>query len=337
MDKAITLNPDVPPHELENIVRQAEQAGFTHCYVADQGFSRDVYVTLAMLACATQTIRLGPGITHPYTRHAVVTAISIATLDEVSDGRAFLGLGAGGSRSLVPMQIERTKPMERCRETVEICRGLWKGEPVNYSGEFFHLASAHPGFACRQDIDVHWAARGPKMLALGGEIADVNILHAIPDFELGSVVQHVFEGARRSGRNPKLQYAVTHVFDEDSRQSARERTVYRLVDSSEAVKKQLSLSETMIAEMRHQVTNQGLSAASQLVSDEILSHYTLDGSPEECARKLRPLIAENRLTGITFEVHSFPQAAEIIERGARILSILENGSSSDQAPQLSGS
>jgi 5,10-methylenetetrahydromethanopterin reductase len=323
MDKAITLNPDVPPDELKKIVLRAEQVGYTHCYVADQGFSRDVYVTLSMLACSTHSIRLGPGITHPYTRHAAVTAISIATLDEVSGGRAFLGLGAGGSRSLVPMQIERSKPMEMCRETVEICRALWKDKTVDFSGEFFHLANARPNFSSRNNIEVHWAARGPKMLALGGEIADVSILHAIPDFELGNVVQRVQEGARRAGRIPKLQYAVTHVFDDVSRQSARERTVYRLVDSSEAVKKRLGLNEATITEMRNRVTTQGLRSAAYLVSDDILCHYTLEGSPEECAKKLRPLVEVNGLTGITFEVHSFPQAAEIIERGAQILSMIE--------------
>jgi 5,10-methylenetetrahydromethanopterin reductase len=323
MYKGITINPDVPPEELKKITLHAEEAGYTHFYVADQGFSRDVYVSLTMLACATRSIILGPGITHPYTRHAVVTAISVASLDEISGGRAFLGIGAGGSRTLVPLQIERKNPMKMCRETVEICRGLWQGESLNYPGEFFKLASARPNFACRKDIPVHWAARGPKMLAMGGEIADVNLLHSIPDFELANVVESVLEGARRVERKPMMQLAVTHVFDEQSRKSARERSVYRLVDSSDEVKRKLGLNAARIDEIRSLMTTRGLQAAAHLVSDEVLSHFILEGSPEECAEKLSKTVEDHGLTGITFEVHSFQQAIEIIDRGANILGMIE--------------
>ena len=58
---------------------------------------RECYVGLAALAARTDQIRLGPGVTDPYSRHPAVTAATIATLDELSGRRALLGLGVGGT------------------------------------------------------------------------------------------------------------------------------------------------------------------------------------------------------------------------------------------------
>ncbi len=102
MISGITMNPDADPQVLKAIARQVEELGFSYCYVADQGLSRDVYVTLSNLAASTTSLRLGPGITHPYVRHPAATAVAIATLDELSHHRAFLGIGAGGTRALAP-------------------------------------------------------------------------------------------------------------------------------------------------------------------------------------------------------------------------------------------
>jgi 5,10-methylenetetrahydromethanopterin reductase len=73
-----------------------EDAGFDTFTYGDTAW-REVYSTLALCACATKSILLGPGVTNPSTRHPFVTAASVATLDEISDGRAVLGLGLGQS------------------------------------------------------------------------------------------------------------------------------------------------------------------------------------------------------------------------------------------------
>jgi len=302
LDTAITMNPEASPQQILRTIQTAEELNISTCYIADQGFTLDLYVTLSVAACNTSRIRLGPGVTHPYTRHPVVTAVSIASLDAFSGGRAFLGIGAGGSRSLVPMQISRSKPLQLSREVVEIARLLWKGEPVTYEGEFFKLKDARIGFPCRPDIEIHWAARGPKMLELGGELADVNLLHAIPHFDLENVVAIVRRGAAKAKRETKLQYAAMLVYDDASRAIARARTVYRLVDSSDEVKEKLGLSEDKINEMRQLVTTSGPKSAAFLVSDEILNNYVIEGDSAMCAQILQQKIIDLGLTGITIEV-----------------------------------
>lgn len=322
---AITMNPEATPQRILKTIQTTEEMNIQSCYIADQGFTLDLYVTLTAAACHTNTIRLGPGVTHPYTRHPVVTAVSVASLDAFSGGRAFLGIGAGGSRSLVPMQIPRSKPLQLSREVVEIARLLWKGEPVNYEGEFFKIKDARIGFPCRSDIEVHWAARGPKMLELGGELADVNLLHGIPDFDLDNVIEIVNRGATKANRPTQLQYAAMLVYDEPSRAIARARTVYRLVDSSDDVKEKLGLSPERIAEMRRLVTTTGPKSAAHLVTDEILNHYVIEGDAGSCARTLAQMVKEYGLTGITFEIPDPTNTENHLKFVAKLLKVLNGG------------
>jgi 5,10-methylenetetrahydromethanopterin reductase len=322
MKTAITMNPDAPAEELIKTVQLAEELGFVYVYIADQGFSRDVYVMLTALARATRHIQLGPGITHPYTRHPVVAAVSTATLDETSGGRAFLGLGAGGSRTLGPLQIARTSPLQTCRETAEIARLLWRGGPVDYQGQIFQIREAALNFPCRPDIELHWAARGPKMLALGGELADVIVLNGIPRFDLANVVAHIKQGAQSARREIQLQYAVPLVYDEASRETARMRTVYRLVDSAPHVKATLGVGPELAAEMRRLVTSKGPQAAAHLVSDAMLEHYVLEGSPGRCVTTLRHLFDTHGLDGLTIEVPDPRQSEILLHRAAEIIANL---------------
>jgi 5,10-methylenetetrahydromethanopterin reductase len=319
MDTAITFNPEASPEVVIKMVQLAEELGFDYCYIGDQGLIRDVYTTLTIVAQATRRIRLGPGVTHPYTRHPVAAAVAIASLDEISGGRAFYGLGAGGSRTLEPLRMKRAAPLQKCREAAEIARLLWQGEAVTYEGKYFQLAEARLAFPARSDIELHWAARGAKMLSLGGELADVVMLHGIPDFELADVVAHVQAGAARASRSVRLYYAVAPAFDEVSRASARARTAYRLLDSEASVRERLGISPELIAEIRRLVTTSGPPAAAHLVNDEVLGHYVISGEPKECAAKLRRLCATHRLDGLSIEISDLRQAESVLRFATEVI------------------
>src|SRR4029453_19421854 len=83
--------------EAADHARIAEECGFSHLtWVAQPNLSRDIYVSLAVAALNTRRIRLGQGVTDPQTYHPSVIANASATLNELTGGRAFLGIGAGG-------------------------------------------------------------------------------------------------------------------------------------------------------------------------------------------------------------------------------------------------
>ena len=148
-----------------------ERLGFDSYWIADQRWMRDVWVSLTATAMRTSRIQLGTRVTDPYVRHPALTAVAIASLDELSGGRAILGLGAGGS-GFREMEIERKKPVVALREAIELIRRLLAGEQTEYTGELVRFRRGGLEFATRRDIPVVIVARGPKILELGGRIAD---------------------------------------------------------------------------------------------------------------------------------------------------------------------
>src|SRR6516164_5924409 len=95
MPIAMLLLGDVALPRMIEQVRLAEASGFDMICLADERFYREVYSCLAVFAGHTSRVTLGPCVTDPYARHPALTAMAIATLDEISGGRAVLGLGAG--------------------------------------------------------------------------------------------------------------------------------------------------------------------------------------------------------------------------------------------------
>ena len=154
----LELMPDMPIAEAIETARAAEQLGYAYCLVTDEGLMHDPYVLLGAMAGQTRTIRLGAA-TSGYTRHPAVTAAAAASLQELSQGRAFVTLVAGGSMTLSPMGLDRTAPLTVVRETVEILRRLWTGEAVTWNGQRFSLDQARLAMGAQHiPICLIWAA-----------------------------------------------------------------------------------------------------------------------------------------------------------------------------------
>jgi 5,10-methylenetetrahydromethanopterin reductase len=90
-----------------------------------------VYALLVIAALSSSSIKLGTAVTNPYTRYPTLTATAIASKDELSDGRAVLGLGAGGS-ALALLAIERDCTVDAVRDATHIIMGLTRDGHVNY-------------------------------------------------------------------------------------------------------------------------------------------------------------------------------------------------------------
>ena len=182
------------------LAAQAERLGYDSYWVADQRWMRDVWVTLTACAVRTSTIRLGTRVTDPYVRHPALTAVAAASLDELSGGRAILGIGAGGS-GFQQMGLERRKPVVAVREMIELVRRLWAGGEVDYQGELVRFRRGRLEFETRRDIPIVVVARGPLILQLGGRVAEgVMIASMASPAAVRWGVDHVQAGVRAAGR-----------------------------------------------------------------------------------------------------------------------------------------
>ncbi|HJL91153.1 MAG: LLM class flavin-dependent oxidoreductase [Acidimicrobiales bacterium] len=293
---SVNLIPEASVDSMRDLAIRSEKLGFERCWVYDEGLAtRDVYVTMTAILRATENLIVGPGITNPYTRHPGQTAAAIASLDEMSDGRAFLGIGAGGSLTLDPLGIQRYKPLETVRQTISACRQLFAGEKVDLEGPVFSFKSAQLDYG-RSDIEIWLAGRGPKMLDLGGAFTDGVMLDFIFKPSLGEYVKQIRMGAEREGNDPKICYSTMIVTDDESLEIVRPHMTYRLVDSPAVVLEELGVSEKDISNIRGALAD-GLEAAAEYVSDDWVLPFVISGSVKECANELADL----------FEMHGFDE------------------------------
>ena len=178
-------------------------------WVADEQFLRDPWVQLGAIAAVTSRVSIGICVTDPYIRHPAITAAAAATLQELSGGRALLGLGAGSTGFSALGIVPRT-PARAVTECIELCRQLWsEPRPFSYEGQQVRFLDGALDFKPPRPIPIYVAARGPKMLAAAAEHADTvligSFVHGLGlDFCLTRI--HNAEAAR-SPQLPRLRKA----------------------------------------------------------------------------------------------------------------------------------
>lgn len=318
MRTGVNLIPEAPINDMVALAKTAEAVGFNRCWVYDEGLvTRDVYVTLTAIALNTNRLELGPGVTNPYTRHVAQTAAAIASLDEASDGRAFLGIGAGGSLTLNPMGIERAKPLTAVRETIEACRSLFAGSTVSYDGQHVALRTASLGFA-RPTTEIWLAGRGPKMLHLGGAAADGVMLDFIYEPHLDQSIERIGQGADTTGRVPRICYSTGVVTDDDDLEAVRPHMTYRLVDAPHEVKDAIGLDDAAVGKIRAAMAG-GLEAAAEYVRDEWVLPFVVSGSARECAAQIGRLADQHGFEEFLLPVFDMPDAPGYVERIGALL------------------
>lgn len=188
------------PGRTIEIARQVERLGFDALWIPDERFYRDVYATCAALARATERIAIGPCVTDPYTRHPAITATASATLDELSGGRAVLGIGAGMS-GFRELGIVRAHPAIAVREAVELIRRLLAGEHVEVRGRVISFNGRLDFTPVRASLPIFVAAGGERMLDVAGAVADGVILQAqMTRTEVGASVARVRAASTQAGR-----------------------------------------------------------------------------------------------------------------------------------------
>ena len=216
----VTLQGVDPPGRFTGMVREIEGMGYDHLWITDSSLhARDAFVYLTLAARGSERLRLGTNCTHPHTRHPAVTANALASVNEVSGGRAILGVGAGDSP--VEELGKSLAKLSEVRSMLDFARRLYTGERFDYSGPHFamHKGQLHYGLDGVSPPKIYMTASGPKMLELAGAVADGVIVHCgvFPE-GLEFATSHVRRGAESAGRNfADIDFAwqVFGVLDED--------------------------------------------------------------------------------------------------------------------------
>ena len=314
----VLLTPVTPVSRVVELARLAEQLGYSRVWVPDEGLAtRDVFVTMTAIAATTESIRIGTGITNPYTRHPALIANAIISIDELSGGRAFLSYGAGGSLALGPVGAIRSRPLARVRQAIELSRRLFDGESIETETETMTLRNASL-CASRPGLEIWFAGRGRRMLHQAGAIADGVLLEFLHKSTLGDYLAHVREGADSTGNRPRLCYSTTIVTDPAQMDKIRPHMTYRIVDSPPAVREMLGVTAedtTAIAAAMHH----GLDAAAELIPDEWIEPFVIAGSVSECADELGTLMREHDFDEFAVVIADMADAESLMTDVAEIV------------------
>ena len=190
------------PRRLIDLTVLAEQAGFEFVWFPHDPFMRHTWVTTAAVAVRTSRIQIGSVGTNPYTTSPAEIATYLATLDELSDGRAVLGLGLHTREMVEWCGISAADHIPRTREAVEIIRALLRGETVAYRGNVFQWTDqCYLRFTPRRaEVPIYVAAFGRDYLALSGAVGDGSLPMITPPEAASYMVPAIRAGARTAGR-----------------------------------------------------------------------------------------------------------------------------------------
>jgi F420-dependent oxidoreductase-like protein len=191
------------------IVQEAERLGYDSVWAAE-AYGSDTATVLAWLAGQTSTIRLASGIFQMPGRSAAMTAMTAATIDQLSGGRMMLGIGSSGPQVAEGWHGQRfAKQLQRTREYVAVVRMALRRERVEFKGETLELPLPDgPGKALKltigtvqEEIPIYLAAIGPKNTELAGEIADGWLPTLFSPEHLSELRPLLESGAAKSGKD----------------------------------------------------------------------------------------------------------------------------------------
>ncbi|MGH2378014.1 MAG: LLM class flavin-dependent oxidoreductase [Candidatus Limnocylindria bacterium] len=306
----------LPVADIVALARRCEDAGFDRFAVADLQFHYDCVAVMTACLAATRRLTVESLVTNPFTRDPSLLACAWAAMADLSGGRAIFGVGAGVERPkkvwVAPWGHERPHAVEAVRECVDVVRRMWRGERVTFDGEVVHVHDAALDCPLPPPIPVLIASRGPRMLDLAGELADIVHLASLflaPEHRAEDLAR-VFEGARRAGRAPgsfEIDVSVTVSASRDlerARRAARRnaaQTILWTAGSDPYGRRGKprpagfdvapGIVEAIAAEWDMWKDPELPEHLGALITDDLLDRFTVWGEPEECARRLHEMRA----------------------------------------------
>lgn len=196
----------VPGESTDSLIKHTniyERNGFDAVWFPDhvvfmaKTITPEVWSIITAASLKTKRINMGT-IGDAHRIHPAIFAHRLATVDHISGGRIFCCVGYGEKMNLDPYGIKWDKPLRRVVESVKIMRALWRGEPVDFDGEFYKLSQAELRIKPVREngIPIYVAATAQRALRIAGEYGDGWLTNAMPPRVFAAKSKLVEEGAR---------------------------------------------------------------------------------------------------------------------------------------------
>jgi 5,10-methylenetetrahydromethanopterin reductase len=302
------------------LCREAEISGFEWVGVADsQSVFHELYVALTLAALHTSRVRVGPLVTNPLTRHLVVTASAMASLDEVARGRAVLGLGSGDSAIYTLGAPPAT--LAGLEDSIDVLGRLTSGDQIEREGRPWQVHRA------ARWVPIYLAAEGPRTLELAGRVADGVIvgLGLTPEVVALSLAA-IERGARTAGRRladlDVWWFAKTNLADTREAAvgpikmalAASANHAFRFTLDGKGVPGELHASirglQREYDAHHHEIAGAGNAALTDRwgLTDFLVDRFAIAGTPGDCLAQIRRAMAAGARQFITTSFVPDPRA-----------------------------
>lgn len=303
------------PGEILGAARHAERAGFEEIWVGEDYFFTGG-ISLAASILASTALPVGIGIVPAVTRHPALLAMELATLEGMHPGRVRAGVGAGVPEWLEQMGVRPRSPLGSVRDAVGALRTLLDGAPLTVERPTFaarDVELAHPA----PSLPLYVGASGPKALRLSGAIADGTVLSVMADESYVRWARERLAEGGAGSRHRVVVYAFCAVDPEPgrAREMLRETVAFYLLTGPRN-----PLSEVQgIADEAEELAALGIEAATPEIPDAWLERFTVAGTADECAGRIRALTEAGADAIALFLPPDQPLAAMIDRVAAEVL------------------
>ena len=309
---------------LVHLARLAEDAGFDSVWFPHDTFMHNTWVLTTAAAEATSRIGIGTVGTNPYTTNPCEIATYAATLDDLSGGRAILGVGLHTEKMVEWTGIDASTYQQCTREAVDILRALFRGETVDYQGEVFqwtdqcYMRMDLP----RQDMPIYAAGFGPDYLELCGEIGDGSLPMITPPESAPYMVGNIRRGIERSSRPSHVISGCGWLSLAESRRDAtdvmRRMVAYFGPYMEEPSLNSIGLSVADFQPIADSVQKGDYDGARSLVTDDMI-RLGVSGTPGDVIAQIEKL-ADAGIDEVSFGGPLGPDPAEAIRlMGERVI------------------
>ncbi|MGH2536584.1 MAG: LLM class flavin-dependent oxidoreductase [Candidatus Promineifilaceae bacterium] len=294
-----------PLTEAMEFVQYAETRGFEAVWQAESRLVRDAIVPMAAFAATTERIKVASGVTNNWTRNVGLLAATFLTLDDLAPDRIICGLGAWWDPLAAKVGVQRRKPLQAMRETVEVLRRLLNMETVTFEGEFHQLDGVKldvvHGRKTPRNVPIYIGATGMAMMELAGEIADGVCLNYLvhPDYNRRAM-EALERGARRAGRSleelDRPQLVICSVAEDRGRAlDGARKMITQYLGQQPHLMKASGVSQELLDEIGRALTwpatEEQVEAAMHLVPDDVVQMCTASGSAAEVKAKVAEYVA----------------------------------------------
>lgn len=290
---SLGLTTGVPVKLAIELSGEAENNNYHRIWIGDDILKEEVFTYTSIIANHTSRIGLGIAVVSPYAYHSFTIASASATINELLNGKFILGLGVGGKVEIEKLTGIRPKDVvTKMRNTTIIIKKIFNGEKVSFEDRTEKLV----GFSLprpKYKTLVFYGVRGPKLLALAGEIAD-GVIFSVPLSLLKESIRITEESAISYKRDPKLLRKVLwngFILSDNRKDIDLAKNVAVVIVSSLSesmlIKSKINLELSKIISSEYMKNN--IDAAKSYIDDDLIRKLCFFGSIDEIKNEFSKL------------------------------------------------